>query len=58
MKNQDHSFTLLAIIVLAGLVAACLPASSSVQDKAETASSSVVDTGSTSANHTGISAKF
>ncbi|MBC7367614.1 MAG: hypothetical protein H7343_12535 [Undibacterium sp.] len=58
MKNQDHSFAFLTVIILAGLIAACLPASAPSQDKPETDSASLVEPSHASSGHSGISAKF
>jgi hypothetical protein len=36
MKNQDHSFAFLAAIILAGLIAACLPSAHAATEKQRT----------------------
>jgi hypothetical protein len=58
MKNQDHSFAFLTVIIIAGVIAACLPSSPSSQDKTENDSSSLAESRHATSNHSGISAKF
>jgi len=58
MKNQDHSFAFLTVIIIAGVIAACLPSSPTSQDKTESNSSSLAESSHPSSNHSGISAKF